>query len=592
MKEELRIQEGLNEENQERALTTIGQTAVDKRRPNTVIENIRRVPAIKKQGFGIAVFGSLVAVLGAVYFLVLHPVLTREPDPEMMEMVILEGETINHADRFTITPLDDADNNRVRIEATGGVRLENLRIMIRPRVERSQIRYVDVRNHVDEYRVVHHLGQNFFYVERAEFARVDPELLAQFVVNTGYLLSMLRVAARDVDDGNEILADLEQFGFHEGSAQFTVTKVDGSWYTIIIGDRIPTQGGYYVMYKDENGLREAIYILDTMMSDTVLSYRYSLLTPLVTRPVGNINDMMFIDHFRFYRGRDLMVHIYNAEIPEDSNMLLNRQMLYPAPYSVSDNFSHLLAELLGGLRGERVVHAFGIDDLVNADDENFDDKMGEAFERFGFVPYSAKITFLHHDEEYFILFSQPNEDGNYYVFDIHYQTIVEINPEDAAFIEWELRRFIGRDIFMRNINDVAQIEVRSPGQHAQFTLEHGEELIVRGGEYGGDLEVIETQNFRWFYRSILSIELWEEQEDPRVDGTEALAELIITMLNGTVYEYAFYFVPGNTRRSFFTFNGAGEFYIMRDRVLKLIDDTARVLRGDTIDPDGLEPTRD
>ena len=522
---------------------------------------------LKKQRRLIIISLPVIAGLVLVYFLVLAPMLIP-PAVEIELPELLDGEVL-------------------------GI---NNRILLTNHVTRSEIAYVRVQNHVDEYVVFQDPYSGRFFVETAEFAHVDPEVLAQFMVNVGYLLSMFRVAARDVEDGNEIMEDMEQFGFAEDNANFTVTKLDGTWYRIIIGDRIPTEGGYYVMFEDENGLREAIYILDTMMSNTVLANRYALLTPLVTRPMG-MTDIIFLDNFRFYRDNQLFLHIYNAEIPEYSDALVNRYMAYPAPYDVSDNFNALLTTLLSGLRGERVVYAFGIDYLMLGEYDEYDDIFLEVFERFGLMPPASRIMFETQDgEQYDLLFSAPNEDGNYYVFDMHFQTIVEVTPEalsvehiHAPLTEWELRRFIDRAIFMRNINDVADIEVRSPGQHVRFELEGlNQDLIVRGGNVGEELQVIYTPYFRQWYIGTLMIELWEEEPDPRVEGSAPIAELEITMRNGRVYHFAFYFVPTNTRRSFFTLNGSGEFYVMHDRVRKLINDTDLVLAGYRPDAAALE----
>jgi hypothetical protein len=227
------------------------------------------------------------------------------------------------------------------------------------------------------------------------------------------------------------------------------------------------------------------------------------------------------------------------------------------------------------------------------DDEEFDE---EILEKYGLFDYSCRITFDFNDpddrnnsREYFLLFSQLNEDGNYYAFSADFQTIVEISAEAVPFVEWDWTRFVDRAIFMRNIDEVAAMTVKSPGQpDARFELEGlRQDLIVRGGRDGGASSVIDTHNFRQFYKAILWIELWELEEDTSYDS-EPMCELIINMRNGDVYDYKFYFVPANTRRSFFTVNGVGQFHVMRDRVLKLINDTALVLAGEPVDADAQE----
>ncbi|MCL2099849.1 MAG: DUF4340 domain-containing protein [Oscillospiraceae bacterium] len=593
MTEEKQKEQIEEEKSEEKSIVfKTAETNIDIRRPG-IFEGLRTASTIKKQGLGIGMSAGFFLVLIALYFGVLQPVLAeRAARVESVELELLEGETINESSRFTITPVKAETPpgvNKVLVKgADSTARVDNIRIMITPRVDRADIRHIEVFNRVDSYRLVHHLGQGFYYVETAELALIDPELLSQFLVNTGYLLSMMRVAAKDIEDGNEILENKEQFGFSEDNAYFIVTKTDGSWYKIIIGDIIPTQGGHYVMYEDELGLREAIYILDRQMDDNVLSDRYSILAPVICRPLNNVmTETMYIDNFRFYDPQGLAVEIYNAEIPEDSPALLNRQMRYPAPYEVSDNLNNILTTLLAGLQGERVVYAFG------ADIEDFDESI---LEEYGLFDYACRMTFDFIDpdnpqnsREYYIIFSRPNEEGNYYAFSLDLQVIVEIAAEDAPFVEWDWTRFVDRAIFMRNIDDVEAITVRSPGQpDVTFTLEGTrQELIVKGGETGGTAVVLETQNFRQFYKAILSIDLWELEENTSADS-EPFCEFVVDMRNGDIFEYAFYFVPSNTRRSFFTVNGSGQFHVMRDRVLKLINDTALVLNGEPVNADAPE----
>ena len=236
-------------------------------------------------------------------------------------------EKLNEPVTTMIEPLNDGTGRSV-LKTSKGEILETLlpgeeigpgnmnRIMITSKVERGDMKTVEVKNKDDNYKLVHHLGNNSYYVDGAESVPIDGQTVASFFTNVGYLLSMTRVAASDIDDGNEILADLEPFGLYPGNPEvyFIVTTTDDEWYKIIIGDKIPTTGGYYVMYEDKDGLRPAIYILDTMMEETILSTKYSIMLPIISQTIPQ-NELYKIDNFKFYKGRDLMVEIYNAPIP-------------------------------------------------------------------------------------------------------------------------------------------------------------------------------------------------------------------------------------------------------------------------------------
>jgi hypothetical protein len=429
---------------------------------------------------------------------------------------------------------------------------------------------------------------------------IDQEIIASFFTNVGYLLSMERVAAENAgDDTEEILEDFEPFGLNPDNPEiyFIVTKTDDEWYKIIIGDKIPTTGGYYVMYEDKNGLRPAIYILDTMMEDTILSTRYSLMLPIISEPIPQ-NETLYIDNFKFYKGRELEVEIYNAPIPEGSDMLVNRQMKYPTPYPVSDAYSSYIY-LFVYFAGDRVVYTFSEDDIVafNTEDGDLSDEAAAKLHELGFDEYTAQISFDYKDRDYYFVFSKPNEAGNYYVLSMDFYSIVEISPASLKLegypqiiLDWDLFKFVRKSIFDENINDVGSIVVKVPGKtDAVFdfkTVEQENEkgdlvevLQVNGNGVGLTVNKIgDDDYFRGYYYSILSIDL-EDYETNIYDGKDPMLEMIVTTKDGIIRDYKFYFVEGQTRRCFYTINGVGDFYVLRDKVLKLINDTERVLQN-------------
>lgn len=576
---------------------------------------------LKRQMVVIILCVVILGGLAGTYFAVLAPMLdklahTEESREEIREYKITKIETREDAKsgttkRYGFISMGDKEqeieltndeqvgdiiNKRLWVTATEEIELldgEEIgpgltnRIMITPKIDRKDTKNVYVKNKVDEYRVIHHLGEDIYYIEGAELAPYNPELLPNFYTNATYLLSMVRVAGKNIDDGNEILADLEEFGFNDDCAYFVVTKTDDTWYKIIIGDKIPTTGGYYVMYEDENGLREAIYIIDTMLEENILNTRYSLLMPIVNTPINMMTESIYIDNFKFYKGRDLFVEIYNGEIPEDSEFLVFRQMRYPAPYEVSDNYSTLL-NTFSNFNGTQVVYAFGLDEEITDD----------ILVKYGFDEYAARITFNYNDKEFDFVFSKPNEDGNYYVYSEEFYTIIEVTPDIVPFLEWDLLKFVGKPIFAENINNIAEIIIKSPGKtDAVFNIEGtGQDLVVSGNGKVLDMpkpdahpteRVDSAWNFRQYYKTLLSMEILDYEEDVSGDS-EPLLEMIVTKKNGEVYHYRFYFVPTNTRRSYFTVNGGGDFYVNRDRVSKLIQDTELVMQNLLVNADAVE----
>jgi hypothetical protein len=86
---------------------------------------------------------------------------------------------------------------------------------------------------------------------------------------------------------------------------------------------------------------------------------------------------------------------------------------------------------------------------------------------------------------------------------------------------------------------------------------------------------------------MLSIDLLDYESDV-YENKQPMIELIVTNRDGFVRHFEFFFVEGQTRRCFYKLNGSGNFYVLRDKVLKLINDTALVLQNLPIAKDARE----
>ena len=485
---------------------------------------------IKKQMRTIGICALAFIVLAAGYFFILEPLLNKSDVVEEEPVELLDGEELGQGNRILITP----------------------------RADRADIKNVQIKNKIDEYKMVHHLGYDIWYIEDAEMVELNGELLANFVINVGYLLSMMRVAAADIEDGNEILEDQEQFGFNPNNSHFTVTRTDDTWYKIIIGDKIPTSGGYYVMYEDVNGLRPAIYILDTMLEGTILADRYAMMMPLIAKPLADQMSYMFIDNFQLYKGKDLFVELYQAPIPEDSEMLVNHQMRYPTAYTPdTTNYDTVL----------RTFVSFVGDNVVATDITE------EILDEYGFGEYAYRVEFDLEEAHYIFLFSEITENNTYYVTSLDFASIIEISADKVPFLQWDMLKYVDKPVFSQHINDVSEITIITPEKTDVFTLEGlDKELRVTGNG-----TVLDTENFRQYYKSILYIDWWDYEASP--ENMEPMLEMIIKLKRGEEYNYKFYFLPTLTRRAYYTINGVGEFYILREKVLKLMSDTELALQN-------------
>ena len=121
----------------------------------------------------------------------------------------------------------------------------------------------------------------------------------------------------------------------------------------------------------------------------------------------------------------------------------------------------------------------------------------------------------------------------------------------------------------------------------EFKLDgEGETILVTDSEGGGPYNADDLYNFRQFYKTVLSMQLEDYTENSDIANLECYMTLRITTDAGIVTEYKFY--PYSTRRSFFTINGEGEFYLLTDQVTKVISDAQKILRREPVNSDAKE----
>ena len=167
----------------------------------------------------------------------------------------------------------------------------------------------------------------------------------------------------------------------------------------------------------------------------------------------------------------------------------------------------------------------------------------------------------------YIFFSEQNEDGTYYAYSLVFNLVALVDGATLDFLNWDLIKYVDNSLFMLNINDISDIYVKSGEFEAGFKLVgEGQEIKVTPSGRTEPLDETDLQNFRQLYKTYLSIKLEDYTDSTSTD--ELLLELRFITDAGKSYEFKFY--PYSTRRCYYTVNGQGEFYVLRDMVEKAI----------------------
>ena len=514
----------------------------------------------KKQKLTIIICASVFAVLLVVYLAVIRPLL-KTATSETKPPELLEGEVLG----------------------------ANNRVLMFPHTEKADILSIEVHNEKGTYKFYRGFnGDNDnFYIEGMEGAPYSLELLSSLVVSSGYTLAM------PLGDGsprlNDPSDDLSVYGLAESDnpAWYLLTTMSGKTYKVLIGNQIPTGGGYYCMFDGRN----AVYVLDSSLSSTLLADVKSMITPSLGYPIST-SDMFKVDDFQIIKENKLFLWVDTLTAEESGKELPSYEAKFPAGMQLDTSVYTSLLEVFSSFAGTETV-ACG-SEVAKLDSAMLKEKYGIDIE----APYYL-VHYKVGDIETYIEFSAPDEDGNMYAYSTVYNLVAKINLASAAFINWDILQYVSPAVFGDNINDVSKIEVKGSintgakeklDVDTYFTLageknEKGQkdDIIIKKKGSDKKFDEDEVKNFRQFYKTILGIKLQGRTDSDETDKMTLLCEMTVTRDNGEVLEFKFW--SYSTRRCFYTVNGEGEYYTLRDSVEKLIRDADKIMSGLPVNSD-------
>lgn len=473
------------------------------------------------------------------------------------------------------------DSNTAKIpELLEGEVLEGgTTIMMFDQVERANISSIEVFNKNGNYKFYYDNAKADFFVEGYLNAPYSKEMIAKLIANAGYPVTMTRVT--------EKADDLSEYGLAESDdpAYYILTTRTGETHKVFIGNMIPSGAGFYTKYEK----RDAVYVTESSISLTLLGTVENLTSPMLFMPMTQ-SDYFLTKDFIIAKGGEPFVQITaETEEAKDENGdkfedFVEYRMVYPSNYTVSTNYDVLL---------QGFMEPYGNAVLELAEDGKvFSD---EILEKYNLKKPAYELLFTHNGIKNSLLISPKTEDGVYYIYSLLFNIICDVPADALSFLEWELLEFVEKPLLMENINDVESIKVKAKDFEETFTLFTSEGETTTNPVTGAtttatnlDVKmestgqyVKDSQNFRQFYMVLLTTNLISYADVEDETGLEHLATITVKLKNGKTQEFSFY--PYTTRRCFYTLNGKGEFYVLRDTVDKLVSDAKKLVSGETVD---------
>lgn len=528
---------------------------------------------------------------------------------------------------------------------------DNSRILMFPQISQSSIARIEVQNshgsftfYTDDKGAVQIAG----YETDKLLIQYDKKKYAQLCVAAGYPLTVRRLdTAAVLEHGyaeyglaDETRVDEQGNEYAYSPARYTVTSKDGASYTVLIGDAIISDAGYYVKLQGDD--YPSVYVMSSTNYDAALLGRIEdMITPLLTYPT-TINDCYNVEDFILasYPDGDLdnpktALSFDYIDMADRENTMYSAEPYLPNQgggykYSGYRLNSNEISPMLQCLYDPNVTRVC---------------KLGitpEALEAYGLaIPAHILSYQLRVDSDKdgkldgtvanSLLISKKTANGTYFVASKQCDVIAEVDESSLYFVEHGAIDWVDSHIFWINLAYLRSIEVSSPAYQSTITLDNSgsdqsssvsstniefqingttpDYIVYKQSEISGKItEENPVYNLRQFYKSLLSLTLVGNAADGPIALTEqqmaeframddGKCQLVLTVNaedmasvynpknysknNTSTLVYRFY--RYSEGRSYLTINGEGEFFVDATFVEKLIADAQRLEQGVLID---------
>jgi len=477
------------------------------------------------------------------------------------------------------------------------------RLMLFPKVESSAIRSLRVTNAHGTYTfekkdgVTVLKGHEAVAYDQNSYAYLAGLCGSMVVMNNG------RFSAEVIEKYG-----LDEYGLDEPQASFTLTSTSGKVYTVLVGDRIVSGNGYYVMLEG----RETVYIVNSyymMLLEPVESY----VTPLLAY-AANENNYPEVENFYVYEytydeegkpSADMITALTywpyeereNTEYQTQSYKMIDESL---AAYIPESSAVTLTMEKLSALENASVVK-LGVTDKALAE---YGLDRPRTLLSYDFKSVSGNKTYYiknriwfsgetERGTHYVFSDSEISEDGKTYIPLMALDFILEVSRADLLFLNWGKVDWVEAYYFHINIMLMDTLEIDTPKGKMIFDFEIGRDDVEKiTATMNGEARGINVRQFKELYRHMLYGVLFGEAERSE-EELRALTEnkdkwqltyrvktVATDKTSGIDNTYSFYQLGES--ESYLTVNGEGEFYVLTNSVDTTVDYAMKLWNGENI----------
>jgi len=370
------------------------------------------------------------------------------------------------------------------------------------------------------------------------------------------------VASRKYSDKE---SNLSQFGLSDPEISAQIKYPDKT-LTVLIGDQVPDESGYYVKLADT----DTVYIFHDdiyeIFSRGVKDYiDLTLLDPHPSEAdpeTGLVSE--YAESFeRIELGgscREELIAIEKDELGAKDYRPFS--MVLPKKVSADDD-------------AVRTIYSLITMGMTAADVAAVDPGKG-TLAKLGFDDPLATISYKYADAEYNITVGSADKD-HYLVMTGEWNIVYKVSKNTLEFCEWQVSDLFNKIIYIANVKDIKTFTITHGGKKYKLDVNIGADDKVTV-TYGG--KIVSNEVFNTYYQNFLTIQHEDTGKKPKGDP---VLSFDIEFTDTARYPDRIDFIKESDRRYFYQVNGEGVFLIKSARVDTLIDDIDKLIHNKEIE---------
>ena len=359
-------------------------------------------------------------------------------------------------------------------------------------------------------------------------------------------------------------SNLKQYGLDKPKIVVTVTSSDGTSYVIDVGNATPASDGYYIKLGNSNDVyKSESQAIHDDFSGSVIYYVNTEMTSLDTTKLTEMTSIFFGGSSRpatIVLDEDKSTEAAAASSETAPGYL----MVSPRTYALDNDQISTVTTALPAILATSVLS-------IDVSQKNLT--------KYGLVNPKYTFGYVFDNQKTTIDVGTPYDDSGTTYLPLKIEgtpVIYSIEESSLPFYNWQMSDMCSTMLFSEYIDDVKSITVKTATDSYTINLTGTSDALV--GTYGK--EKLVTDDIRLFYQSLAGISFEGAATQPKNGSLYCHVE--VDFRNAATPPVKMDFTSIDGQKLFWSYNGTGDFYVLRSQVDTMIQAIQSLTAGKTV----------